>query len=62
MKVEAWGKLFEDGHVVLFISDVVPMMVVCSEVMMVFASGRLVLDSLVLSVCGTEQLSPLLMV
>lgn len=56
MKVEAWGKLFEVGHVVLFISDVVPMMVVCSEVMMVFASGRLVLDSLVLSVCGTEQL------
>lgn len=56
MKVEAWGKLIEVGHVVLFISDVVPMMVVCSEVMMVFASGRLVLDSLVLSVCGTEQL------
>lgn len=56
MKVEAWGKLLEVGHVVLFISDVVPMMVVCSKVMMVFASGRLVLDSLVLSVCGTEQL------
>lgn len=43
MKVEAWGKLTEVGHVVLFISDVVPMMVVCSEVVM--ASGRLVLDS-----------------
>lgn len=45
MKVEAWGKLTEVGHVVLFISDVVPMMVVCSEVVMAFASGRLVLDS-----------------
>lgn len=56
MKVEAWGKLTEVGYVVLFISDVVPMMVVCSEVVMVFASGRLVLDSRVLRDCGTEQL------
>lgn len=53
---EAWGKLTEVGHVVLFISDVVPMMVVCSEVVMLFASGRLVLDSRVLRDCGTEQL------